>query len=590
LIAILAALGLSTSFWHLNNSRIGLEYALVPFLETLCFYLLWRGLRTGHAWFFLLSGFCLGLSPYAYQTALFLPLPLILFFCCRSWAIRQVSHLAKHTPPLTARATWRPLLMIGAAAFITFLPLGTCYGLHPDLLFDRARSTMFYNPTVNQGNLLGALSKGLMGNVGAFGFTGDFHPLANLPGRPILNPALTVMFWAGVILCLYRFKQTPFLFALLWWLVMLIPGVITPDRVPHHGRLLSVAPVTYIFPALAGDQALQFLSTGSSGSARRQRTIRTALFVALATVYAVTGLAAYHDYFFVWAASRDTYLAFQGPAMELAKRMNSEQRSNSVFLLPCDPGARSSCDYYSLDFFHTKGAPLRTILMTDLLVPAEITDAVKGKDLVHVVYLKYGKRKFLFAQADPKDLLGFLLGSYGRLERTKLTLSYDVLTYRLPSTQTTFALPSAFQTFNAAFGRKLLLESAAYGPVSEGGPEMGAKAAPGGRLWAVLQWGVLDRPTENCRTSLRLTDDRGKLLSQIDHILYDDQHRGTSQWIPEDVPVFDYYLLDVPSSIAPGTYSLQIGLYPPSSMQLVWFDGGSTENLLNLGPVLVSRP
>ena len=61
-LAALTALGLATSFWHLNYSRIGFEVGMVPLFATLSFYFLWRGLRSGKAWDYAISGAWMGLE------------------------------------------------------------------------------------------------------------------------------------------------------------------------------------------------------------------------------------------------------------------------------------------------------------------------------------------------------------------------------------------------------------------------------------------------------------------------------------------------------------------------------------------------
>lgn len=64
MIGVLSALGLATSYWHVHFSRVGLEVSLIPLVMLLCFIVLWRGMTTGRAWHFALSGVFLGLGLY----------------------------------------------------------------------------------------------------------------------------------------------------------------------------------------------------------------------------------------------------------------------------------------------------------------------------------------------------------------------------------------------------------------------------------------------------------------------------------------------------------------------------------------------
>ncbi|MEJ2560445.1 MAG: hypothetical protein P8186_30335 [Anaerolineae bacterium] len=56
LLAALAALGLATSLWHTQSSRIAFAAIGVPFLQVPGNYFLWRGLNTGRRIHFAISG------------------------------------------------------------------------------------------------------------------------------------------------------------------------------------------------------------------------------------------------------------------------------------------------------------------------------------------------------------------------------------------------------------------------------------------------------------------------------------------------------------------------------------------------------
>jgi len=77
-IGLISAFLLAVSPWHFHISRVGLEVIFLPVLFPLGLLLFWKGLEKKKGWFFGLSGFVLGLTPYAYNTPkLFLPLILV---------------------------------------------------------------------------------------------------------------------------------------------------------------------------------------------------------------------------------------------------------------------------------------------------------------------------------------------------------------------------------------------------------------------------------------------------------------------------------------------------------------------------------
>lgn len=67
-IGLISALLLTVSPWHFHISRVGLEVIFLPVLFPLGLLLFWRGLERKKNLFLGLSGFILGLTPYAYNT------------------------------------------------------------------------------------------------------------------------------------------------------------------------------------------------------------------------------------------------------------------------------------------------------------------------------------------------------------------------------------------------------------------------------------------------------------------------------------------------------------------------------------------
>lgn len=600
-IGILAALGLATSFWHLNHSRMGLEFNAAPFFEVLSFYFLWRGLNTRRWWHFVVSGFWLGLALYVYPTARFVPVLLIMFFVYL-WLVGDRQERGQTRGDFFKR-TFLPLVLIGVSVLVIFSPVGIHFLLHPSDFFGRAGDTLFLNPVVSQGQPWSRFLRGTIANVGAFGITTDENALANVPGRSLLDPAMAVLFWAGLLWSVYRLKNPPHAFCVLWWAVLLMPVILTPDRFPHFGRLISVAPVAYIFIALTLDQVWHSLvqltrsrtssprTRGGTGGGRptSQQAARLVLIVGMALIYGTAGVSAYQDYFLKWATSKDTYEDFYGPTVELAKLMNADASPDAVYVLPCNTRP-PACDYYTLDFCHREGVPFHAIRMNEQDVPEKLTRVTQGKDLVKLIHLKIGKRKFRLEEADPKDILDFLLERYGYIERIESFPAYDIIHYRLPSTETDFTTPVDSRTMDAGFGRQMLLQDAAFGDAS--GPALSeAQIIPaGGTLWALLRWRSLGDITERYKTSLRLRDHSGHLLSQLDHVLQDNWQNQTTRWKPGDDPVSDYYLFPIPYTTPPGDYVLEVVVYSPDSARSLPVDGEMGTSSVNLGTVRVIPP
>ena len=301
-IALLATLWLAVLYPAIHFSRVGFRAGSVALFETLAFWLFWRGwnamqhravtsTRDGgrkppaSEWgWFALSGVALGLSLYTYPTSRFVPLVLAGFviFQLTSQVAGHRSQVAgrraqvSHTPFAldVSRFTFYVLLTAAVAALV-FLPLGAYYLTHWAEFTARAAQVSIFNPALNHGDPWGTLVGNLLKTAGMFALQGDPNWTHNLPGRPLLDPFTFLLFVAGLLLCLWRWKQPSSQFLLLWFAIMLVPGLIAADLVPHFPRQTALLPALAIFAAYAtvqiGRWLLRFPSPRSQVSGLRSQ-------------------------------------------------------------------------------------------------------------------------------------------------------------------------------------------------------------------------------------------------------------------------------------------------------------------------------
>lgn len=630
-LAVLASLGLATSFWHVNYSRIGLEVNMTPFFAVLSFWSLWQGLRSGRTWDFVLSGASMGAAAYGHLPGRFLPFPVVAFF-----ALMWVSSMRRETRALspgawgeTANAhvpgprllsLW-PLAIVAVAALVVFAPLGYHFATHPADFFGRASSTSIFNPALNHGDFWGTLWRSAAGTFGAFGFTSDRVWIANLPGKSILNPALAVLFWLGVVIAVGRAigrplasgtrlgSGAPYVFVLAWWILLLVPAIISPERTPHFSRMMSVAPVAYVFPAIAlvalsvelaavlhpmrtlwfsiVDPELRFAigyPDSSPGWQRLlQRRLRSLAYLALAALFAWTAVETYRDYFDDWAVSPAHYMAFDGYAIELVKQMEADSDPLSVYVIPRDVRAGEFYQHYTIDFMHRRGAPYHYLPMREAEVPAMLTEALRGKQVVHLVKWKMDKHR----EADPKDYVAWLLEVYSRPIGSRSFDAYDVVTYRLPSADVDFtqrARESGEATNGdlaggTIFGGQIALDSAAFGNASSPAFVAEHEAPSGGLIWVAPVWRAVAGAGRDYRASIILEDAAGHVMAHVDRDLIHGWHMRTSGW-PVGELVGDYYLLPVPPGSLPGDYRVLAAVYDAETLQRLPVDAAGRTSVL----------
>ncbi|NJN99747.1 MAG: phospholipid carrier-dependent glycosyltransferase, partial [Anaerolineales bacterium] len=217
-IALLTALSLTLSEWHLHFSRLGFRAILLPLLSTLAFYFLWRGLIssqnsdfTHHAsriTLLTLAALFTALAMYSYLAARLLPLVPLLYWVLL-WLLKKIKQRSippsiepqkkNHRFSLSLLPT--PYSLLPTPYFLLLLlflsPLILYFSLNPADFVARSTTVSVFNPAWNQGNLGGTLWQTLTATLGTFlGLTGDPNPLVNLP-RPTRCPAVSGSFFSA---------------------------------------------------------------------------------------------------------------------------------------------------------------------------------------------------------------------------------------------------------------------------------------------------------------------------------------------------------------------------------------------------------
>ena len=222
--AIWIAAVLSILYWHVHLSHLALRAILFPLIGTLAFVCLLRAHRTNflHQW--AMSGLCVGLLAYTYFSAyLWILYALVLLSW---WWVREREK---------RRGVGVTLLVVAVVA----LPMALYAFSHPEQIFHRS------------------------GDVGAFGldrvwnnvllwtqawfYRGDPNAEFNLPGRPILDVYLGVLFLVGTAcLPLVVKRRWHSLWIVGWAFFSVLPSLMS-NQAPHFlraaGLILPIAVV-----------------------------------------------------------------------------------------------------------------------------------------------------------------------------------------------------------------------------------------------------------------------------------------------------------------------------------------------------------
>ncbi len=328
-LALATMAGLAVSFWGVSTSRQALRSVTLPVMFMAAALAMRSGIRIAedtetparpkvtmtHWSWFVLAGLFLGLSFYTYLAARIMWLIFPLF--CIFLAITQRGAIRRIWPGL--------FLMLSLAALIA-APLASYLITHPAA---EARIDQLSGPI---DALFAGKAKPLLRNIQAglamITLRGDDLWLYNIPGKPLLGPVISILFYLGLGLAIFNvlFPSRPILrghtpgddsfrlstasvFMLLTLAAGLTPALITGVGASNT-RVIGMQPALYYFPALAvawlADRARRHV--GQEGA--------RALWVSYGALILVLGGLTIRDYFSTWANARDVRVAYHTTLVE----------------------------------------------------------------------------------------------------------------------------------------------------------------------------------------------------------------------------------------------------------------------------------
>ncbi len=600
LLALLATLGLAISLWHTRSSRVAFAAIGVPFLQVPGNYFLWRGLNTGRRVHFVVSGFFLAALMYIYLSGSFAPFVYLFFFLLQWLAVAVAGGYPSRTlpqPPLLKQHFWN-LVVLAGVAFVLFLPMLYFYLTAPELATERAQQALFTNPLINQGDAWGTLRRSFWGNLAAFGLSTSWLT-GGPPTNLILSVPLSLLFLLGFVISLGRVRQPPYLFVLIYWAIMLVPSILSPDAIPHTLRAVGAAPAVYTIIAIGvvgilelGAKTAGWVAriagrrpSGASGGGYAIKYLLPGVLMAgLGLVVSPPIFREFRYYMVEWPKTNDAQAAFHVYAVDLAAEMSRETNPQAVFLLPRDTAAGDINPNYTVMFLYTGQADYAWVVDDEDTLEATLDTAVKGNEVVHVVRWKTSKH----TGADPKEAIRYYLEKHGKFVETRSFEYYDIETYRLDQAEPDLR-DGQLAPADVDFGGQIRLAGYGFGDASGSG-EVDAQGVPAGDLlWVRLRFQLVSPSREDLKASVQVTDPAGHGVGQIDKLLLSNiLHRGSREWEP-GAEVDAYYLVPIAPATAPGEYRLGVTVYGAESLARLSAPAGDPAQIVSLGTVAV-RP
>lgn len=543
LIALLATLWLSISYYHLNFSRIGLRMIALPLVTPLAFYFLWRGLSRAERLSHFLAGLALAATLYTYLSARFVPLIVLLALPILGWQRFRISRQGM------------ALLALGFG--LALLPLASYFQQHPESFLWRARQVA----VTTEDDPAGLIARNLAWTMLMFNLRGDdVYALNNLPGRPVFDVPTGLLFLGGLGLALWRLRdprrRASYAFLLLWPFIMLLPSVLSTPA-PHFYRAIGVLPAIFIFPALATVTLIQRLPHW-----------RPAVILALTGVLALSLTSTFVDYFHRWAPSRETYYAFDGDEADLASYLRRQAASAEIYLAPI------WYRHATIAFF-TRDVSIKSFdAMRTMVFPVG-----EGRDALYV-YPAWDEPSFARIQRDTAGLAQpqEIRDQWGKVIATAYRIPVETLK---PSTFAARAGPllDPRQPLAADFNSELSL----LGYTLDDNPMQPGKASNITLFWRAGQ------PRDDYTVFLHAVDPAGERWGQQDAMPGGDSY-PTTAWTPGEI-ILDRHSLALRPETPPGEYRLVMGVYTwPDMRRLPARVGDRVSRAVSLQTVSVLAP
>lgn len=333
-VALLTALFMAVSSYHVTLSRTAFRANLIPLFTTLTLLFLVKiyqeddlRKRFSAAVFAGLS-FALGFYTYiAYRMMipLLVYLKLIFVVGVRD-QLKQI--IGKY---------WRLSAAGGAAFLVAILPLAYYFVTHPGSFVGRAGHVSIFSPDLNNGDVLGTLWGVFKLTMLGFFTEGDVNWRHNVSGFPFLDTAVSPFFAIGLVvftLAAFRilvqaWRKRPdpntFYMAMVgaWFWAMLVPEVTTAEGIPHGLRLIGVIPPIFIMAAWSVDR---FWGKLKIYFAEHWRNLMAAIFLSFIVIYNFT------LYFGVAASSPDYYYAFRSDLTVVSQYLGDRNQKDTTYL------------------------------------------------------------------------------------------------------------------------------------------------------------------------------------------------------------------------------------------------------------------
>lgn len=548
-VATLATALTAISVWPVLLNRVAKRAGLQPLCQAAATYALWRALKDRSNRWAIAAGVLLGLTQYTYTPSRFFPLVIVCWLLVLLAAERRL-----------LRGSTGRLILIGLVALLIVIPLALVAIRSPDVFFHRVNELDSKLNRIMSGDLA-PLWPSVRAALGMFTQVGDVKWRYNPSGRPVFDAVTGVLFYLGVLVCLWRARRPGHSLLLIWIPVMLLPTILGPHTPSFWHSVGALTPI-YVVPAVGADFLWERITRWSRRRGHGGLVARLGLpAVALAGLVA-GGADTWHDYFVEWPRHPEVLHIHEADLAAAARYLNSYTPADTPIWVSSEYPADLSRVLLELQ---TKYAgPVRWFNGNKVTV---WPSGWAGRDVL-IVYTRT-------APPNPdalESLTDFLIH-----EESDAAGRPHLWVYRIPGEELSDPpwQPQHAVSGRFAYNREIL------------GCDRPARVERGTRIPIVVYWRVppdVRYDVEDLPHSYVCLQDAvaGRCM---EHASYDHTDYPLWDWTEGDV-VAERYRVPVPSYVLPQTTHFQVGMFT-SVGEISFADEHAAGALLLIGPVEV---
>ncbi len=304
--------------WSIDFSRIAMTGIDAPFFILISLFYLLRLTKRGNLRDAVFAGIALGMGLNFYTAFRLFGVALAIFVIIAALIWHQWLKRA------TDKQFWLRLIVRGMAivlaVWLVFMPLGKYAIKNPESFGRRMQMTSIITKR-DDPNLISAISTTFKKHVQMFHIRGDNNGRHNLPGEPMLDPIMGMLFILGIGLALRnlfsKYAKPTHLFFFILMPISLLGGVLSLDfEAPQGLRSIAILPAIAYFCALP----VAGLAIESRHALRPLSTKWLVIFASLMGLY-MAGLNA-NVYFFKQANDFSVWNSYSTPETITARQMS----------------------------------------------------------------------------------------------------------------------------------------------------------------------------------------------------------------------------------------------------------------------------